>query len=103
MSTLVEAGHRVVIVDEFRDAGAEISRRVSRVVTPGTGVDEGFVKQDRMNFVLAIGLIDAEGALDLAWRDVSTGAYFVRKSSLANLRDDMLLVEPKEEIGRAHV
>ncbi|KAK4699646.1 hypothetical protein P7C70_g6613, partial [Phenoliferia sp. Uapishka_3] len=97
LSTLVEAGRRVVIVDEVRE-GNEISRKVSRVVTPGTGVDEGFVKQDQMNFVLAIGFGAEEKVLTLAWRDVSTGAYFTKLSTLETLRDDLLLVEPKEVV-----
>lgn len=103
VSTLVSNGHRVVIVEEFREPGynagsvGEISRRVTRIVTPGTGVDEGFIKKDVMNFVLAIGLVEGvEGEIGLAYRDISTGASFTRLSKFETLRDDLLLVEPKE-------
>lgn len=102
VSALVSNGHRVVIVEEFREPGydagsvGEITRRVTRIVTPGTGVDEGFIKRDQMNFVLAIGLEGVAGEIGLAYRDISTGASFTRTSRLETLRDGLLLVEPKE-------
>lgn len=101
VSTLVSSGLKVVIVEEYREAGfnagtlGEIGRRVTRIVTPGTGVDEGFVRPDEMNFVLAISIGGTE-QLGLAWRDISTGASFTRRTSSANLRDDVLLIAPRE-------
>ncbi|GAA5897557.1 uncharacterized protein JCM6883_006736 [Sporobolomyces salmoneus] len=112
VSTLVEAGHKVVIVEEFKEAGMSsglVTRKVSRVVTPGTGVDESFVEMEKMNFVLALGAIEAtepEGGkgkkgrqeIGLAYRDISTGASFTRVSTLSSLRDDIQLVRPKEVV-----
>ncbi|GAA5851789.1 hypothetical protein JCM3766R1_006136 [Sporobolomyces carnicolor] len=125
VSTLVEHGHKVVIVEEFKEAGATVAattvtRRVTRIVTPGTGVDEAFVDLDAMNFVLAIGAIEPEAttttaattttdrpagdpahdddAIGLAYRDISTGASFTRVSTLASLRDDLQLVNPREVV-----
>ncbi|EGU11539.1 hypothetical protein RTG_02309 [Rhodotorula toruloides ATCC 204091] len=102
-STLVQQGHKVVIVDEYQDLLRQkkglIERRVSRVITPGTGVDEAFVKIESPNFVLALGVVDgsSEGeTIGMAYRDVSTGASFTRTSTLATLRDNILLVQPKE-------
>lgn len=105
-STLVEAGHKVVVVEEFKEAGAGLNvsttRRVTRVITPGTGIDEAFVKMDQMSFVLAVGLplgeVKGEGRIGMAYRDISTGASFTRVSTLSQLRDDILLVEPKEVV-----
>ncbi|GAA6061012.1 hypothetical protein JCM10212_001068 [Sporobolomyces blumeae] len=104
VSTLVEAGHKVVIVEEFKEAGTTSAggtvRKVTRIVTPGTGVDESFVEMEKMNFVLALGVVDGgRGAeIGLAYRDVSTGASFTRVSSLSSLRDDIQLVRPKEVV-----
>ncbi|BGP57240.1 hypothetical protein JCM8202v2_004880 [Rhodotorula sphaerocarpa] len=102
VSTLVQAGHKVVIVEEFKEIGStkiRTTRKVTRVVTPGTGVDEAFVSLDQSNFVLAIG-VDAGTSLreevGMAYRDISTGASFTRVSKLATLRDDIRLVQPKE-------
>ncbi|GAA6046981.1 hypothetical protein JCM3770_003462 [Rhodotorula araucariae] len=104
VSALVEAGHKVVIVEEFKEAGVETAvtvRRVTRVVTPGTGVDESFVQLEQSNFVLALGVADGTSVRDeigMAYRDVSTGASFTRQSKLSSLRDDIHLVQPKEVV-----
>ncbi|GAA5876958.1 hypothetical protein JCM16303_006351 [Sporobolomyces ruberrimus] len=103
VSVLVEAGHKVVIVEEFKEVGtssAVVTRKVTRVVTPGTGVDETFVEMEKMNFVLALGVIEGKKGKEvgLAYRDVSTGASFTRISTLASLRDDIQLVRPKEVV-----
>ncbi|GAA5882993.1 hypothetical protein JCM3774_001752 [Rhodotorula dairenensis] len=104
VSVLVQAGHKVVIVEEFKEIGSskiKTSRRVSRIVTPGTGVDEAFVALDQSNFVLALGIVDGTSLrndIGLAYRDISTGASFTRVSKLTALRDDIRLVQPKEVV-----
>ncbi|BGP42232.1 hypothetical protein JCM10450v2_006324 [Rhodotorula kratochvilovae] len=109
VSALVEAGHKVVIVEEFKEAGVETAvtvRRVTRVVTPGTGVDESFVQLEQSNFVLALGIADGTSVRDdigMAYRDVSTGASFTRLSKLSALRDDIHLVQPKEVVVDARL
>lgn len=112
VSTLVERGHRVVVVDEYKKSAADgeglkgtgIGRGVMRIVTAGTGVDEGFVREDQSNFVLAVGVFagpsssssDITDQISLAFRDISTGASFEKTSTLESLRDDINLVEPRE-------
>lgn len=107
VSTLVEKGHKVVIVEEFRERGdvdgslGDIGRGITRIVTAGTGVDEGFVRKEESNYVLALGILDGDSTLDeigLAYRDISTGASFTKSSNLTKLRDDIALVEPKEVV-----
>lgn len=58
-----------------------------------------------MNFVLAVGVLPRAGGvgsteerIGLAYRDISTGAAFTRESTLEKLRDDLLLIEPKEVV-----
>jgi DNA mismatch repair ATPase MutS len=102
----VGAGKKVVIVEEFKEAGlasSAVTRKVTRVVTPGTGVDESFVEMEKMNFVLALGVVEGDeqegkGEIGLAYRDVSTGASFTRVSTISSLRDDLHLVRPKEVV-----
>ncbi|GAA5922134.1 hypothetical protein JCM1841_006895 [Sporobolomyces salmonicolor] len=103
VSTLVEAGHKVVIVEEFKEAGSlsgSTKRKVTRVVTPGTGVDESFVQMEKMNFVLGLGVVEGTTTdeVGMAYRDVSTGASFTRVSTLSSLRDNINLVQPKEVV-----
>ncbi|KAM0790603.1 hypothetical protein ACM66B_004468 [Microbotryomycetes sp. NB124-2] len=104
-ATLVEAGHRIVIVDEqVEDSTKSTSgktRRVSRIVTPGTVIDEGMLKGDETSFVLALSVLDHSSEdfqLGLAYRDISTGASFTRTTDLASLRDDLILIDPREVV-----
>lgn len=110
VSTLVESGWKVVIVEETSRTGAVIERLVTRIVTPGTGFTEGFVKEDEMNFVLAVGLpVDesessSEGELiGLAYRDISTGASFTRTTTFDQLVDDLALIDAKEIVVDARM
>ncbi|SCV71327.1 BQ2448_2915 [Microbotryum intermedium] len=113
-TTLIEAGHKVVVVEEtkqvggggsgmYDENGATTVRRVTRVITPGTGIDEAFVQVENLAYVLAIGVHgrDDHGGgyqIGMAYRDVSTGSSFTRTSTLQSLRDDLLLVQPKEVV-----
>ncbi|GAA6029124.1 hypothetical protein JCM8097_001611 [Rhodosporidiobolus ruineniae] len=102
VSVLVQEGHKVVIVEEFKERGDDrIVRKVTRVVTPGTGVDEAFVSIDKPNYVLALGVVEGASKTEeigMAYRDVSTGASFTRTSRLSSLRDDLRLVAPREVV-----
>ncbi|KAI5835502.1 hypothetical protein K523DRAFT_14423 [Schizophyllum commune Tattone D] len=78
-------------------------RRVTRVITPGTLIDEPFLNQYENNYLLAIEAAEAvttdnsEAAqLGLAWIDVSTGEFFSKVSSVDTLRDELARIGPKE-------
>lgn len=91
----------MVVVEEYKEivgGGGAKERRVARIVTPGTGLEEGLIKSDKMTFLLALGLEGAGGDISMAYRDISTGASFTRRSTLKSLRDDLLLVAPKEVV-----
>ncbi|CCM02790.1 uncharacterized protein FIBRA_04901 [Fibroporia radiculosa] len=82
-------------------------RRVVRVVTPGTLIDEPFLNAYENNYLLAIadskmpvgestGTHSAE--LGLAWIDVSTGEFFTKSISLDGLRDELVRIGPREVV-----
>ena len=85
----------------------EFDRRVVRVVTPGTLIDEQFLNQYENNYLLSISSFDAppsyygggndtSKAVGLAWMDVSTGEFFVESSTYDGLRDELARIGPKE-------
>ncbi|KZP32367.1 hypothetical protein FIBSPDRAFT_812686 [Athelia psychrophila] len=82
----------------------EFDRRVVRVITPGTLIDEPFLNQYENNYLLAVSCAattdSTEGQLPvdigLAWIDVSTGEFFVKQSTLEGLRDELARIGPKE-------
>ncbi|KAG5221412.1 DNA mismatch repair ATPase msh [Salix suchowensis] len=89
-------------------AGARyFERRVVRVITPGTLIDESFLNPYENNYLLAVhgdaDVIDANGVgsldqkkIGLAWIDISTGDFLSKLSSLDTLRDDLVRINPRE-------
>ncbi|KAH9937523.1 muts domain V-domain-containing protein [Fomitopsis serialis] len=88
-------------------AKAGFDRRVVRIVTPGTLIDEPFLNPYENNYLLAIGRPgatpvpaedDQSGRVGLAWIDVSTGEFFTKTTSPEGLRDELVRISPREVI-----
>ncbi|KAL2270132.1 hypothetical protein VTJ83DRAFT_2316 [Remersonia thermophila] len=117
----------VAIAEEFpndpsekvRSGGLMHTRRVTRIVTPGTLIDENFMDPYANNYVMAIHVSqparteedgpgrqreaepvelprDAAGNLGLAWLDVSTGSFYTQPATLGSLSAILTRVSPRE-------
>ncbi len=94
-------------------------RRVARIITPGTLIDENFMDPYANNYVMAIYLpttglpdvsttakedhripipapVNASAQLGLAWLDLSTGYFFTQTTSLSTLGSVLSRVSPRE-------
>ncbi|KAF7339873.1 DNA mismatch repair protein [Mycena venus] len=102
LKVLVQQHRRfVALCEEFpRWSKAGImafDRRVARVVTPGTLIDESFLNQYENNYLLAVSHADASGAeVGLAWIDVSTGEFYSKAATYEVLRDELARIGPRE-------
>ncbi|KAJ4001318.1 muts domain V-domain-containing protein [Lentinula boryana] len=80
----------------------EFERRVVRVITPGTLIDESFLNQYENNYLLAVSVPSTgrdsigDPTLGLAWIDVSTGEFYSKRSSYEDLRDEIVRIGPQE-------
>lgn len=74
---LVERGYAVAVCDQTEDAteaqGRLVQREVTRVITPGTVLEEGMLNARRNNFLAAV--VVAGNHWGLAYADVSTGEF----------------------------
>ncbi|KAJ6604390.1 muts domain V-domain-containing protein [Mycena vulgaris] len=102
LKVLVQQHRRfVALCEEFPRYTAQglagFDRRVARVVTPGTLIDESFLNQYENNYLLAIseGPGDAR-ELGLAWIDVSTGEFYAKPVAYELLRDELARIGPRE-------
>jgi DNA mismatch repair ATPase MutS len=118
----------VAIAEEFpNDPSAKVKagglmhdRKVSRIITPGTLIDENFMDPFTNNYVLTIHAenltgqlsadLDAEKAdghhnslseqsslqIGLAWLDLSTGHFFTQSTTLAALPSLLARIGPRE-------
>lgn len=107
----------VAIVDQFErpdilDGSSEMKfdRKVSRIVTPGTLVDESFIDWERNNFLAAVGVPDSalaragtgllapETPIGIAWINLGLGSFYVQTSTLAELATDLARISPAEVV-----
>lgn len=117
----------VAISEEFpndahqkaKSGGLLFDRRVTRVITPGTLIDETFMDPWENNFVLsihatadAVGLnmssdpggqkslessVDKEPAMiGIAWLDLSSGDFFTQKTEISSLASAIARIGPRE-------
>nr|XP_019048677.1 hypothetical protein I302_02450 [Kwoniella bestiolae CBS 10118]OCF27607.1 hypothetical protein I302_02450 [Kwoniella bestiolae CBS 10118] len=114
-----ELGHTVVIVEEYDEEGTIAyvgkkitaatgpkERRVYRVVTPGTMVDEGWLDGNESRYLLAISVDedtptskdDRKTHISLAYTDPSTGEFFTKGTTLANMEDELARIAPREVV-----
>ena len=103
--------------DKIKSGGLMHDRRVSRIITPGTLIDENFMDPYANNYVMAIHIgkkpssekynssglpfspPDMEAtSLGLAWLDLSTGHFFTQPTDAASLPSILSRIGPREVI-----
>jgi DNA mismatch repair protein MutS len=77
LARLIQAGHKVAIVEQVGEVGAAgrdlVEREVVRVVTPGTVVEPALLDERRNNYLAAL-LLEG-GRAGLAYADITTGEF----------------------------
>ena len=95
LAKLIEAGHKVAIVEQVGDVTGKglVDREVVRVVTPGTVLEPSLLDERRNNYVLAL-VLDA-GRAGLAYADITTGEF-----AATQLTGEQVVATVVEEIDR---
>ncbi|MDP8966747.1 MAG: DNA mismatch repair protein MutS [Cyanobacteriota bacterium] len=98
---LVERGFAIAICDQVEDAavaakeGRQVRREVTRILTPGTLLDDGMLSARRNNFLAAV--VIAGNHWGLAYADISTGEFFTTQSTdLQLLAQELMRLQPSE-------
>ena len=96
---LVEKGYAVAICDQVEDPaqaqGPLVKREVTRIITPGTVLEEGMLAARRNNFLAAV--VIAGEHWGLAHADVSTGEFLTTQSTdLEALAQELMRLQPAE-------
>jgi len=107
--------------DKVKSGGLMHDRRVARIITPGTLIDENFIDPYSNNYVMAIHVckpptepespavkeghgvvvapsVSSATSLGIAWLDLSTGHFFTQSSDLASLSSILSRVGPREVV-----
>ncbi len=81
LAKLIRAGLKIAICDQMEDPSAAkgiVRREVTRVVTPGTVLEDHVLESKRNNYLA--GLAASGGGYGLAFLDLSTGAFWVEEA-----------------------
>ncbi len=99
---LVRRGLSVALCDQLETTaakGALLRRDITRVLTPGTVLEEGMLAARRNNWLCAVVLEPGGGRWGMAVADVSTGEFRVtERQGSAALHQELLQVEAAEVI-----
>jgi len=99
-----ELGEHVAISKEIRNGEIEkvknngnmFDRKVIRIITPGTLIDEKFIDPWANNFLLSINAVEDPKHVGLAWADLSSGDFFTLKTSIGTLSSAIARIGPRE-------
>jgi len=100
LSRLIRAGKKVAICEQMEDpstAKGIVRREVTRVVTPGTVLEDTVLDSRRNNYLA--GLFGGARGLGLALIDLSTGTFWLEETSdAAAIRENISRYQPSEII-----
>jgi DNA mismatch repair protein MutS len=93
---LLRAGHKVVICDQVEPAGKHkvVRRDVTRVLTPGTVVEDAYLDPSRANYLVAAWTLGTEAGL--AACEVSTGELLLCQLPRERLNAELQRLAPAE-------
>jgi DNA mismatch repair protein MutS len=93
---LLRAGHKVVVCDQMEAAGKNkvVRRDVTRVLTPGTVVEDAYLNPSHANYLVAAWTRGAEAGL--AACEVSTGELLLCQLPRERLNAELLRLAPAE-------
>ncbi|MCZ7591774.1 MAG: DNA mismatch repair protein MutS [Kiritimatiellae bacterium] len=84
LAKLIRAGLKVAICDQMEDPSAAkgiVRREVTRVITPGTVLEDHVLESRRNNYLA--GLCTQNGRYGLAFLDLSTGSFWIEEAGAA--------------------
>ena len=107
LTKLIKAGYRVAICEQMETpeeakrrggSNATIERKVTRIITKGTLIEQELLVGKQNNFLLAMSGIGSDGAIAIAYADISTGRFVVDEIPASELSSTLAKVEPSEII-----
>ncbi len=99
IAKLVGLGHKVAVCDQLEDpkqAKGIVKRDITRIVTPGTVLEDDSLKPSQNNWLLAL-CANAQNGFGLAALDLSTGEFIeTSASNPQNIIDEAAKLAPSE-------
>ncbi|MDR3228762.1 MAG: DNA mismatch repair protein MutS [Puniceicoccales bacterium] len=95
---LLAAGYRVAICEQMEvpRAGKPVRRALSRILSPGTAIEDNQLEAIRNNYLLAICGDRRAHALHAAWIELSTGEFRIAAADPESLLPVLAALDPRE-------
>ena len=106
-SELIKKNHSVVICDQIEKSNGNyttpLKRAITRIITPGTIIEEGMLVAKKNNWITAVNIEEENNKNEIKWgisrADVSTGELITLEGSLINkLCDEIIKLDVSEII-----
>ena len=102
ISRLIEKGYKVAICEQVQDpklAKGLVERKVIRVVTPGTSIEEAGLKEDKHNYIMSFTSPGNSSMFGIAVSDISTGEFVCTSvENISKVYDEINKFSPSEII-----
>ena len=104
LAKLLERGYKVAICEQLTESekGKMVERGVTRVITPGTVMEESLLEERKNNFVASV-YMNKDNSIGLSWVDITTGEFnmlaFDGSDSIERLNDTLSAIAPKEIVA----
>ncbi len=100
---LVEAGLKVAIADQVEEASAGklVDRQITKIITPGTVIDENSLDSSKNNYIAGIFISENKDTylFNLVYADLTTGLFRAFQTKNANiLKAELHKINPSEVI-----
>lgn len=99
IAKLLEAGYKVAVCDQLEEPSPKkrlVHRDVTRVLTPGTLVEEAFLEAKSYNFLVAVVADENQQGFGLAVAEISTGEFAVTELDKRQIGDELARLQPAE-------
>ena len=111
LQKLIRHGHRAAIAEQIEDpaeakkrgAKSVVARKVIRLITPGTLMEDSLLDSSASNFLVCLAANASASELALAYADISTGEFAVMMSDLGRLSADLARLSPSELLASDQV
>ncbi len=107
IAKLIEAGVNVAVCDQLTEAGAQkglVERDVTRVITPGTVIEDDILDQKKDNYLASVYL--HKSGYGLAYVDINAGIInvyqYTNDNVLVHLENFLQILSPSEIIANSH-
>ncbi|PKB60607.1 MAG: DNA mismatch repair protein MutS [SAR202 cluster bacterium Ae2-Chloro-G2] len=99
LARLIESGYRVAICEQVSDPAASksiVDRKVVRIVTPGTIIEESLLQQGSNNYLASTVVRNSKAGV--AYVDITTGEFATTQIPLSRVNSEINRLAPRELI-----